>query len=148
MRSCCGCTRPRDLELKSAVGFRGDLSFQYQDVPQERISLVTPVIHRGPGQRMAGGVRDRAGTVEFLRGGIGARARRCWNCRQPRRLGLRADAQEHRSGRNQKELPCRFHGMIKLFLFFECQRTRQHLERAEDFNAANQRTLHIIRLPP
>ena len=138
----------RHLEFISAVGSRGDLPFQFQTIPLKRIPLVTPILHRRAGQRMPGGVHYRAGALYFRRAGAGARIRLSCNRRPLRRLGARTDAQQHRGGGNQQKPARRFHRMIRLLLFFERQRHRLHLERAEDFDIAKQGTLHIFRLPP
>ena len=58
--------RARNLEFKRAVGVCGDLFFEFQNIRLERISLVTPILHRCAGQGMAGGVGDGAGTLEIL----------------------------------------------------------------------------------
>src|SRR5208283_1377078 len=102
--------RARHLEFKSAVGIGGDLLFQFQMVQP---SLVTPILRCGGGYGAAGGVGDRPGKVELFRAGV----RRPLNdSLQPFVcLGVCAKAQEHRSGTNQKELPCRFHEMMDYF---------------------------------
>jgi hypothetical protein len=66
---------------------------------------------------MAGVVGDRTGTIELLRGGMGAGVRRSLNNGlQPLlRLGEHNKARKRRSDGDQKDWSCHFHGMFDYF---------------------------------
>ena len=103
--------RPRNLEFKSTITFRDDLLSRCRSVRHERIPLVTPILDRRAGQRMARGVRDRAGAFEFVGAVVRAHVGCFLNHRARQHLGIRVDAQEHRGGGNQEDSPGRIHVM-------------------------------------